>query len=96
MVGLEFLLWPYKSKISIMKSKMLFIFLAAGTLFFTSCRETAPEKEVIREREVIREKEVKVEVEKKNEGIIQRTGKKIDAKVNKEIDKKIEKIGDDN
>lgn len=67
----------------------------------TSCRDTEPQKEVVREREIIREKEVKVKddkvkVEEKREGIIERTGKKIDEKVNKEIDKKIEEIGDDN
>lgn len=66
--------------------------LALGSIFFTSCRETVTEREV-----VIREKEVEVreEVEDK-EGIIERTGKKIDGEVNEKIDKEIDKIGGNN
>lgn len=64
--------------------------LALGSIFFTSCRET------VTEREVVRERDVEVEVKEDNEGIIERTGKKIDSEVNKEIDEEIDRIGDDN
>ncbi len=74
-----------------MRIKSLFTIIAIGTIFFTSCRETVTEREVIREKEV-----EKVEVKEEKEGIIERTGKEIDREVNEEIDKEIEKIGDDN
>ena len=77
-----------------MKTKSLFVTLALGSIFFTSCRETVTEREVIREKEVEVERE-EVEVED-DEGIIERTGKEIDREVNKEIDEEIQKIGDDN
>lgn len=77
-----------------MKTKSLFITLALGSIFFTSCRETT-EREVVREREVEVERE-KVEVEEDEGGIIERTGREIDNEVNKEIDEEIDKIGDDN
>lgn len=73
-----------------MKFKSFFVIIALAGIFFTSCRETVTEREVVREREVERE-----EVEN-NEGIIERTGKKIDTEVNKEIDEEIDRIGDDN
>ncbi|NJY62049.1 hypothetical protein HC174_04670 [Salinimicrobium sp. CDJ15-81-2] len=76
-----------------MKTKILFIMLAFGSMLFTSCRETVTEREVVREREVEVERE---ELEEDNEGIIERTGREIDNEVNKEIDEEIEKIGDDN
>ena len=78
-----------------MKSKSLFITLALGSIFFTSCRETVTEREVVREKEVEVERD-RVEVEEDEEGIIERTGKEIDREVNKEIDEEIQKIGDDN
>lgn len=76
-----------------MKTKILFIMLALGTMLFTSCRETVTEREVVREVEVEREE---VEVEEENEGIIERTGKEIDNEVNEEINEEIDRIGDDN
>lgn len=76
-----------------MKTRILFIMLAFGSILFTSCRETVTEREVVREVEVEREE---VEVEEDEEGIIERTGKEIDNEVNEEIDEEIEKIGDDN
>lgn len=77
-----------------MKTKSLFVTLALGSIFFTSCRETVTEREVVREKEVeVERREVEVEDEG---GIIERTGREIDREVNKEIDEKIEKIGDDN
>lgn len=78
-----------------MKTKILFIMLAFGSMLFTSCRETVTEREVVREREVEVERE-DVEVEEDKEGIIERTGREIDNEVNKEIDEEIQKIGDDN
>lgn len=56
----------------------------------TSCRDT-PEKETV----VVKEVQVETETPD-NEGILERTAKKVDNEVNKEIDKKIETIGDDN
>ena len=49
-----------------------------------SCRET-------KEKTIIIEKEAKEE-----KGILEKAGEKADKKVNEEIDKKIEEIGDDN
>ena len=72
-----------------MRIKSLFIMIALGGIFFTSCRETVTEREVIREREVEK-------VEEEEEGIIERTGKEIDQEVNEEIDKEIQKIGGEN
>ncbi|WP_029036735.1 hypothetical protein [Salinimicrobium xinjiangense] len=74
-----------------MKTKSLFVVLALGSIFFTSCRETVTEREVVREREV-----EEVEVEEDREGLIERTGKEVDREVNKEIDEEIDRIGDDN
>ncbi|NJW52350.1 hypothetical protein [Salinimicrobium oceani] len=78
-----------------MKTKSLFVMLALGSIFFTSCRETVTEREVVRERDVEVERE-EVEVEEDKEGIIERTGKEIDKEVNEEIDEEIQEIGDDN
>lgn len=60
-----------------------------GLLAFNtdSCREQE-EKETV----VVKE----VEVEDDREGILERTAKKVDQEVNKEIDEEIENIGDDN
>lgn len=66
-----------------MKLTRIFAVLIFGSLLFTSCRETVTE-----EREVVRE----VEVEKEDEGILEKTGKEVDKEVNEEI----EEIGDDN
>lgn len=76
-----------------MKTKNVFAALAFGSLLLISCRETVTEREVIHERDVEIEKE---EPEEDNEGIIERTGKKIDQEVNDEVNEEIEKIGDDN
>ncbi len=66
-----------------MKLTRIFALLIFGSLLLTSCRETVTE-----EREVVRE----VEVEREDEGILERTGKEVDKEVNEEI----EEIGDDN
>ncbi|MCC8361063.1 hypothetical protein [Salinimicrobium sediminilitoris] len=78
-----------------MKIKSFFAIMAMGTILFTSCRDTVTEREVVRETEVEVERE-EVEVEEDNEGIIERTGKKVDQEVNEEINEEIDKIGDDN
>lgn len=70
-----------------MKKTVITITLALFALGITSCRETTEEKTVVREVEVERSED---------EGILERTAKKVDQEVNKEIDEEIEKIGDDN
>lgn len=57
-----------------------------------SCRESNSTETVTREVEVEKETEPVEE----REGILERSAKKVDAKVNKEIDEEIDKIGDDN
>ena len=74
-----------------MKFKMLVAVLSFGIFFFTSCTETVKETTVIKETETEKETETPSE-----EGILERTAKKVDAEVNQEIDKEIEKIGNDN
>ncbi len=70
-----------------------FIALTAfAFILFTSCRDT--EKETVI-KEVHVEKETQTETEEQ-EGILERSAKKVDAEVNKEINEEIEKIGDDN
>lgn len=59
----------------------------------TSCRDTPEKETVIREVQV--EKKVDT-VTKDREGILERTAKEVDKKVNKEIDTVIQDIGDDN
>jgi hypothetical protein len=66
---------------------MLVAVLSIGIFLFTSCTET------VKETTVIKEKETKAPSE---EGILERTAKKVDAEVNQEIDKEIEKIGNEN
>lgn len=77
-----------------MKKRFLIIsmFFSLG-LFLTSCRDN-PDKEVV-------VKEVRVEktpdtVVKQREGVLERTAKEVDKKVNDKIDEQIENIGDDN
>lgn len=65
-----------------MKVFKVFILLLLTMVFFSSCRETVREEKVVRE----------VEVEKDDEGILERTGKEVDQEINEEI----EEIGDDN
>lgn len=73
-----------------MKTRNIALVTLLITAFaFTSCRETEKKETVI-------VKEVRVETEKEREGILERTAKKVDDKVNKEIDEEIQKIGDDN
>lgn len=65
---------------------------------FTSCRDENANKETL-VREVRVEKEVipaPTPPKKEPEGVLERTAKKVDNEVNKEIDKKINEIGDDN
>lgn len=70
--------------------KAILVFTLGLVAFTTySCRET-PEKETV----IVKEKEV--DKGEDREGILERTAKKVDNEVNKEIDKKIEDIGDDN
>ncbi|MAZ27886.1 MAG: hypothetical protein CL868_12525 [Cytophagaceae bacterium] len=57
----------------------------------TSCREAAQDTE----KETVIVKEVQVE-KQDNEGILERTAKKVDKEVNKEINQEIDNIGDDN
>lgn len=71
-----------------MKLKMFIATLFLGAIFFTSCRETDKET-TIREVEVEREAE-------ETEGMLERTAKKADEKINKEVNEEIEKIGNDN
>ncbi|WP_034889722.1 hypothetical protein [Gillisia sp. Hel_I_29] len=61
----------------------------------TSCRDNVEKETIVREVRVEKAEPVKVEAEEK-EGILERTAKKVDGEVNKEIDKRIETIGDDN
>ena len=55
-----------------------------STFSMVSCRET-------KEKTIIIEKKVE-----EDKGILERAGEKVDKKANEEIDKTIEKIGDDN
>ncbi|MGO1729821.1 MAG: hypothetical protein ACTHY4_09475 [Flavobacteriaceae bacterium] len=68
-----------------MKKAILSLSLLALTISFTSCTEKKEEKTVIKEVE-------KESPEKENEGILERSAKKVDDKVNKEIDDKIDEI----
>ena len=60
-----------------------------------SCRDNVEKETIVREVRVEKAEPVQVEPAPK-EGILERTAKKVDGEVNKEIDKKIENIGDDN
>ena len=77
-----------------MKTRPVFILLLFCSIFFTSCRETVKEEKVIHEVEVKKEP-VEVKEEEK-EGVLERTAKKVDQEVNKQIDDEIDKIGEDN
>lgn len=63
-----------------MRNLMLGMVVLFSTLVFTSCRETTTET-----------KEIRIET-KESKGAIERAGEKVDAKVNTEIDKTIDKI----
>ncbi|MGB7843378.1 MAG: hypothetical protein WBL21_11335 [Salinimicrobium sp.] len=80
-----------------MKAQTAFTLLLFSSVLFTSCRDT--EKDVKEDKvvhEVVVKKEpVEVKVEKQ-EGVLERTAKKVDQKVNKKIDEEIDKIGEDN
>ncbi len=74
------------------------ILFVAGVLLLTvstltSCRDTTEKETVVKEVQV--EKKVDT-VTKDREGILERTAKEVDRKVNKEIDTVIQDIGDDN
>lgn len=77
-----------------MKTRPVFILLLFCSILFTSCRETVKEEKVIHEVEVKKEP-VEVKEEEK-EGVLERTAKKVDQEVNKQIDDEIDKIGEDN
>ena len=77
-----------------MKFKFLILFLIFTVTTFTSCREEVRKETIVREVEV--EKEEKEVVEEEQEGILERTAKKVDSEVNEEIDEEIERIGDEN
>ncbi|MGB3343474.1 MAG: hypothetical protein WBA61_06155 [Aequorivita sp.] len=64
---------------------LLILFSIIALLFLGSCREKKTET-------VIREVRVEKEVTPKQDGILERTGKKIDKKVNEKIDEKIDEI----
>ena len=66
---------------------MLVAIFSFGIFFLTSCTDTVKETTVIKEKEIETVKE---------EGILERTAKKVDAEVNKKIDNEIKKIGNDN
>lgn len=68
-------------------------FLGISTL--SSCRDRV-EKETVVKEVPNDDADVKIKVEKKDEGILERTGKQVDKKVNKKVDEKINAIGDDN
>ncbi len=73
-------------------------FVLTATTAFVSCRDN---KEAEAEKETVIIKEVRVETEKaapdeERKGILERTAEKVDSEVNKEVDKRIEEIGDDN
>lgn len=72
-----------------MKFKMLVAVFSFGVFYLTSCTDT------VKETTVIKEKETQTQT-KNEEGILERTAKKVDTEVNQEIDKEIEKIGNDN
>lgn len=74
-----------------MKLKLLFILMFSGSVLLTSCRD---EETVVREVEVV--KEVETPVVEEEEGLLERTAKKVDEEVEEEINEEIEKIGDDN
>ncbi|RXG21446.1 hypothetical protein DSM00_2293 [Leeuwenhoekiella aequorea] len=72
----------------IMKNVITIFALSFIAFNSVSCRE---------EKETVVVKEVQVEnTSSDREGILERTAKKVDNEVNKEIDQKIETIGDDN
>jgi len=74
---------------------ILAIVLMISSVLLTSCRQEAEKETIVKEVEV--EKQVKSPEEAdEREGILERTAKKVDTEVNKEIDEEIEKIGDDN
>ncbi|WP_029034105.1 hypothetical protein [Salinimicrobium terrae] len=77
-----------------MKFRFLIVSIVLTTFTFTSCREEVNNETIVREVRV--EKEDIEVAEKENEGILERTARKVDTEVNKEIDEEIEKIGDDN
>ncbi len=71
-------------------------FVLTATTSLVSCRDgKEAEKETVIIKEVRVEKE-KAEPVEKRKGILERTAEKVDSEVNKEVDKKIEDIGDDN
>lgn len=67
--------------------KKLLLFISIATIALGSCREQKTET-----KEVIREVKVETETPEKNEGILERTAKKVDKKVNDKIDEKIDEI----
>lgn len=71
-----------------MKKSILVLALMTTGLFFTACRDQEP-KTVIKEKTIETKEPVKKEERK---GILERTGEKVDSKVNKEVDDKIDGI----
>lgn len=70
---------------------LITVLMFASATTFISCKETTEKETVVREVEV-----EKTEPVQEREGILERTAKKADERVNKEIDEEIERIGDDN
>ncbi len=74
-----------------MKKAILVLTLSLSAFATFSCREAEEN-----DKETVIVKEVEVERTEDREGILERTAKKVDQEVNKEIDQEIENIGDDN
>jgi hypothetical protein len=73
--------------------------VAVFTLSLAACREAEPAVEVeTKETTIIREVEVQKPAAETKEkpGILERTANKVDGEINKEADKIIDEIGDDN
>lgn len=72
-------------------------FIVTASTTFVSCRDKEADKEtvIVKEVRVETQKAEPVPVEEKK-GILERTAQKVDSEVNKEVDKRIDNIGDDN
>lgn len=69
-----------------MKKLFVLIAIMAVTFGLKSCRDQEPTTHT---KEVIREVEVK---EDESDGILEKAGKKVDDKINEEVDKTLDKI----
>lgn len=76
-----------------MKKSILVLSLMTAGLFFTACRDEKP-KTVIKEKTIETKEPAKAEPKEESKGILERAGEKVDGKVNKEVDDKIDEIDD--